>query len=75
MGLQNEQKVIGTLLQGLTADSLNLEAYNALISATKTGNYEIARSVTKNFFLAEKISKDNYDALLFVFVASEMFWG
>ena len=76
MKLENEKKVIETLLCGLNAVSLDLSLYNMFIDdCVVTGDYKKGVDYTKIAFNQGSISENDYQALIFVFVNAHMMWG
>lgn len=75
MKLKNEKKVVGTLVSGLNAVSLNLRVHDILLKCVKTGNYVKALDITENGYLTGQINEDDYKALKFIFVTAHVMWA
>jgi len=75
MKLKNEKKVIGTLVSGLNAVSLDLRSHDILLKYVKAGDYKKALEITDMFFVTGQIREHDYKALKFVFISAYMMWA
>ncbi len=76
MKLENEKKVIGTLLNGLNAVSLDLSLLNMFIDdCVATGDYKKGIEYAKIALKQGSLNDDDYRALMFVFVNADLLYN